>query len=61
MFMSKGRILYLIIMALIIVGLCVFTASKGHSELIIYYILGLALLIIMEIIRVVLARKKYRK
>lgn len=58
--MSKGRILYLTLMAVMIVGLCVLTASEGHPELIIYYMIGLALLIGMEIVRIVLTRKKYR-
>ena len=61
MHMSKGRILYLTLMALIIIGLCVLTAAKGHSQLIIYYMIGLALLIGMEIVRIVLTRKKYQQ
>lgn len=56
--MPLTRIIYLAVMTLIIVGLCVLSISKGHSELTIYYILGLIVIIAAETVRIVLDRKK---
>lgn len=56
--MPLTRIIYLAVMTLIIIGLCVLSISKGHSELTIYYILGLIVIFAAETVRIVLDRKK---
>ncbi len=55
--MSKTRILFLVIITLVIAALGWVTYESGHDELIIYYVIGFALLVILEIVRVIVQKK----
>ena len=55
--MSKSRMLFLLIITIVIAALCWITYAGGRGDLAIYYVIGLVLLIILEIVRMITQKK----